>query len=541
MKSHILLVAMLSIACLTCPVRAQTAPVRQDTVSPVASTPAASEKQEPAEYRPIIEQALREYEASNFGEARALFRRASDLFPNARTSRGLGMVEFELRNYGASIGHLEAALASSVRPLEGSLRAETEQLLSRARQYVDRVTLDVEPSPYQVIVDGVSVAVPPDGTLLLEIGRHAVEIHGEHRQPVRRVIAAQGGAHQVVRVVLPEEPAKVPPRKNPVRDIRRPFAAAAIPPWTTNHRPPGVRVTNHFGMIFLYDDPEFLSGLQLSWGGNGARIRADGVQIAGVFDYAEELRGVQTSLGFRYATKMTGMQLGLGPNAVTREAYGTQLASINWAKSIHGAQLGFINAAQDVRGVQVGGLNVASGRVHGVQLGLFNYADEADVSLAPIGITRKGGVHAQLSTSDTAMATLALRLDANYNYTFLAFGWHPLGNDIHRSYSVGAGMGAKIPAWKKLFVDLDLGVHLVQRLGRLTSVPSIMPQARAMLRVELHKHFSVFAGPTFNLLVQPEPDNRVRPGFTTHTYYATSKTDEVRVLYWPGWVAGLRF
>ncbi|HKO94285.1 MAG TPA: hypothetical protein VJU61_24195, partial [Polyangiaceae bacterium] len=78
---------------------------------------------EPAGYREVVSEALQEFEAQNFEESRSLFHRAHVLFPNARTYRGLGFTEFELRHYPAAIEYLEAALSSSVRPLTADLRA----------------------------------------------------------------------------------------------------------------------------------------------------------------------------------------------------------------------------------------------------------------------------------------------------------------------------------------------------------------------------------------------------------------------------------
>jgi hypothetical protein len=66
--------------------------------------------------------------------AREELRRAHAIFPNARTLRGLGMVEFELRSYVQSVQLLEQALAASVKPLDGKLRTDTEALLARAQR-----------------------------------------------------------------------------------------------------------------------------------------------------------------------------------------------------------------------------------------------------------------------------------------------------------------------------------------------------------------------------------------------------------------------
>jgi hypothetical protein len=80
---------------------------------------ATSERVDPAGYAALIDEALAEHQALNFEEARTLFAKAHAIFPNARTLRGMGMMEFELRDYAAGAEQLEQALASQVRPLAG--------------------------------------------------------------------------------------------------------------------------------------------------------------------------------------------------------------------------------------------------------------------------------------------------------------------------------------------------------------------------------------------------------------------------------------
>ena len=100
------------------PVEAQTS----GGPAPAAPASGASADLEPAGYRDTVERAVLEFAAGHFEESRALFARAHALFPNARTLRGLGMAEFELRNYVIAIEHLEAALANQARPLDEDLR-----------------------------------------------------------------------------------------------------------------------------------------------------------------------------------------------------------------------------------------------------------------------------------------------------------------------------------------------------------------------------------------------------------------------------------
>jgi outer membrane protein assembly factor BamD (BamD/ComL family) len=47
----------------------------------------------------LIGDAVAEYEAGHYQEARALFRQAHEKQPTARTLRGIGMASFELRDY----------------------------------------------------------------------------------------------------------------------------------------------------------------------------------------------------------------------------------------------------------------------------------------------------------------------------------------------------------------------------------------------------------------------------------------------------------
>ena len=114
----------------------------------------ASDVSKAAEYHELIGEAVREFDGGNFEEARSLFARAHRLLPNARTHRGLGYTEFELRNYGECIKQLSAALASDVKPLTEHLRQETGKVLARARRFVGRVILEVEPKPTQILTTG---------------------------------------------------------------------------------------------------------------------------------------------------------------------------------------------------------------------------------------------------------------------------------------------------------------------------------------------------------------------------------------------------
>ncbi|MCZ7679746.1 MAG: sigma 54-interacting transcriptional regulator [Sandaracinaceae bacterium] len=83
----------------------------------LALVPARARAQDgEAQYRALIEEAVVEFDAGRFPEARSLFLRAHDLAPNARTLRGVGMASFEMRDYVEAYRALSSSLDETVRP-----------------------------------------------------------------------------------------------------------------------------------------------------------------------------------------------------------------------------------------------------------------------------------------------------------------------------------------------------------------------------------------------------------------------------------------
>src|ERR1700712_4416933 len=107
-----------------------------------------------AQYDALLEDGASEFAAGNWGEARWLFRQAHNQSPNAETSRGLGMCDFELRRYVQAIPELEAALGDSRRALTAELRQQTEHMLQRARRDVGRYRIDAPAGVSALTVDG---------------------------------------------------------------------------------------------------------------------------------------------------------------------------------------------------------------------------------------------------------------------------------------------------------------------------------------------------------------------------------------------------
>jgi hypothetical protein len=157
---------------------------------------------EPPEYRALVDEAVSEFSERNFDESHSLFARAHELYPNARTLRGLGFAEYELRRYAECIERLEAALRSTVKPLEGQLRSDTEQLLARARNFVARVFVELKPSSARLNVDGNEVELSPGVPLVLQVGEHTLEARAHGFQRERRQLRVSGGQDQRLSFLL---------------------------------------------------------------------------------------------------------------------------------------------------------------------------------------------------------------------------------------------------------------------------------------------------------------------------------------------------
>jgi hypothetical protein len=185
----------------------------------------AQEPVDPAHYQMLIDEGIREYGLRNFAESRSLLTRAQAHFPNARALRAIGMAEFELRNYSASASALAAALASEVRALEGAQRAEAEQLLARAENFLTHVTVFGWPWPSVVHVDGVPVQLSPGGELVLEVGDHELEFALPGHLGERRRVRAVGAEWLTLHVSL-------------LPIIVTPFAEAGYGPTLRTSAPP---------------------------------------------------------------------------------------------------------------------------------------------------------------------------------------------------------------------------------------------------------------------------------------------------------------
>jgi hypothetical protein len=119
--------------------------------------------------------------------------------------RGLGLVSFELRLYRDTIQYLQQALDAEDKRLQGTMRAEAESLLERARTFVSRLVLNIKPSRSLVLIDGEQTEVVSRQPTLLDPGEHTVEVRSEGYQTHRLQLTLHGGETQTIVIELVAE------------------------------------------------------------------------------------------------------------------------------------------------------------------------------------------------------------------------------------------------------------------------------------------------------------------------------------------------
>jgi hypothetical protein len=142
------------------------------------------------EYKRVLQEAMAEYERSNWAEARALFQAAHEMQPTARTLRAIGMCAFEEKAYVMAIAYLGQALSDTRKPLTADQRKQTEDALWRAREFVAKYRLVVTPSHAALLVDGHAPSLE-EGKLLLDPGTHKLSFSADGYDTVEHSVSVR--------------------------------------------------------------------------------------------------------------------------------------------------------------------------------------------------------------------------------------------------------------------------------------------------------------------------------------------------------------
>lgn len=166
------------------------------------SATSAQDEASSAGYDALIEGAVQEFAAHRFQEARALFRQAHHVSPNARTLRGIGLCSYELREYVEAYRALTAALDDPRRALTDEQRAQVQSLLAATGRFVGVFRLDMTPADASVSVDDVEATIESDGRLVLPLGSHGIDARASGFVTTSRTLEVVGGESETLTLSL---------------------------------------------------------------------------------------------------------------------------------------------------------------------------------------------------------------------------------------------------------------------------------------------------------------------------------------------------
>ncbi|WP_233576784.1 caspase family protein [Citreicoccus inhibens] len=327
-----------------------------------------------------------------------------------------------------------------------------------------------------------------------------------------------------------------------------------VPPLSTSSLWGG-RGLNHVALGALAVRSSQLRGVGLSGGVGWVDGTFEGLQLSGLANVAGgESRGVQLAFGANLAFadskglqaaglvnvahgSFTGLQMGVTANRADGLMSGMQAAiGINVAQRLSGVQLGLFNMADDATGVQVGLVNVG-GVMHGLQLGMLNIADDVTVPIGILSIVKRGRLVVELAADDISPVSMGLKYGNQRVYVLVTAGLSPWAHSYRLVTMVGMGMHLPLGAEERYSLDADIayGGWSPHMFG---SGPSnSLYRLRAVMAWELKRRFALFAGPMLHYYRAPQEDEDRGISWMPQFEVGSAR---MRNRMWPGLVVGVR-
>jgi hypothetical protein len=124
------------------------------------------------------------------------------------------------------------------------------------------------------------------------------------------------------------------------------------------------------------------TGVQIAGIANIAYNGMKGVQIAGIYNEAFDMSGLQI-VGIYNCVNGTLRGVQIGAFNFAENAYGVQVGVVNYAERAYGVQVGVVNYAERANGVQIGAVNMLGQEFAGAQIGAINTWDSASALFIP--------------------------------------------------------------------------------------------------------------------------------------------------------------
>lgn len=299
-------------------------------------------------------------------------------------------------------------------------------------------------------------------------------------------------------------------------------------------------------LALLVNQARARTGNQVSWVGNLALKEVNGwqVTVTGVNWALGPLQGGQ--VGFlNIASQVRGWGLGplqvgqVGLLNIAGKIRGLQVAGVtNFAGEVKGVQFGVLNAASEVKGLQVGVINLSGHIEGGLPIGLINYS-------------RSGLFNLSTWRDEVGFTMFTLASGSRSFYTSFTTGFADEGGQ--RRWALGLGGGVQ-KRGQRFFLGLDAHIYRISRdldddykagvdlwplkvdlgLDRLNR-DNYLARIKLGTGVFLHHRLSLFGGVSLNQLWTDSHLRLIESG----SRYEKEWKDGL--FAWPGFFFGLRY
>lgn len=294
-----------------------------------------------------------------------------------------------------------------------------------------------------------------------------------------------------------------------------------------------------YANVILSDAKAF----QASGFANVVKGNLKGHQFAGFANVVtDSLKGFQGAGFGNYSKGNTKGQIAGFSNFNFGEIHGPQIAGFSNINvgNIKGVQLaGFTNINTNrLQGVQISGFFNYAKKLKGFQLGVFNYIDslESGASVGIISFVRNGYHKFEVSGNESLYGVLSYKTGTRSFYNILAVGASTRNDMIYWGW--GYGVGTIIPINSKFDLNLEGTCFQINEDKWDNNKINLLNKVNLSLLINLTDNFTIFAGPTWNVMVSDiEQNSQFVPW---HTFNKTYDND-INVKMYPGFNVGMRF
>lgn len=282
-----------------------------------------------------------------------------------------------------------------------------------------------------------------------------------------------------------------------------------------------------------------LTGLQIAGLINSVKEHVSGIQIAGFYSISKSgFYGLQLSGLINHTSNTSfGMQMSIVQNVALQKFVGAQITGF-MNSAIEGANLfqlaGLLNIANKNNGLQVVGLVNYAKRNNGLQIGLINLSKtNKGLSLGLINIVWDGYHKIETFTNESFIANIRLKSGVKRLYNIYSIGKQFDG--VNNLTSLGFGFGSIYNISENFAISTDIeAIIAFNSKKEFTQLAKFSPS----FDYKLSDHFTVFAGPTFNVNYSIAELNKIK--IDDYSVY-TENTGDNYFNIWIGGQFGLRF